>query len=544
MAMAASEQLAFITASGVAGSNKSFRLHSAAASVVAAPSAHARALPSARAWHSSTLRCTVAIAVAGVNLKLPRGMRSRRRPVRSRLLRLAGAESSTQMSTSRGSSSTDPSIDGELQQSTGSAVTHDNSAGGWKSKADARRALRAAQYEQMKRESLTDTSVVGILGAVLAFFNSGQAAATGLIIGSAAGAVYLLLLQADVDRLGDQSGQTPLDMFNPYRILRLFVPLVLVIVLGATDALNSPGGLDAWLSNIHWEFGSNFLGVVSTQALYAGLLGYILSVLALQVRGLSRAVPEVRDLVQAVPGSLGVAAKLTEEAEAKQKAREAARTKKAVKTLPVLLVSGPRGCGKSTLVQRLLESDSRFSQPEWVATGVSDRIATVVGKDDFEGLQKTGSFAVSYRPYADDGEQIDVGLPAATVIAAAKDGGACVLDVDQPTARMLLDYHWDRALAALSPDEEFELSFVSIWVSLPSIDAVIERNRGCLEAAAPNSSKSAIERQLAPLRAQATSDIEWAVTSGRFDFTVLNEDQEVATKEFQDAARYCFGDPF
>jgi len=364
-------------------------------------------------------------------------------------------------------------------------------------------------------------------------------------LGAAAGAVYLLLLQTDVDRLGKQGTATPLDMLNPYRILRLFVPLGLVVALGAQEALSSPVGLDAWLSNVRWEPGSNFLGVVSAPALYAGLLGYILSVLALQVRGLSRAVPEVKDLVQAVPGSLGIAAKLSDEAEEKMKAKEAARKKKTAKPLPVLLVSGPRGCGKSSLVSSLLKSDSRFCQPQWVATGESDhKSATVIGEGDFEGLQKTGSLAVSYRPYADDGEQINLGLPAATVISAAKDGGACLLDVDPPTARMLLEYRWDKALAALSPDEEYELSFVSIWVSLPSIDAVIARNRKRLEAAAPRSTASAIERQLAPLRAQATSDIEWAVMSGRFDFTVLNEDQAVAVKEFQNAARYCFGDPF
>merc|ERR1712157_15692 len=99
--------------------------------------------------------------------------------------------------------------------------------------------------------------------------------------------------------------------------------------------------------------------------------------------------------------------------------------------------------------------------------------------------------------------EFNLGLPAAAVLAAVAEGGACVLDVDTPTARSILEYNWEKLIAKVPTERPLELRLVSIWVSLGSLDAV--------------------ERQLAPLRSQATSDIEWALTSNSFDFTVLNE---------------------
>jgi len=145
---------------------------------------------------------------------------------------------------------------------------------------------------------------------------------------------------------------------------------------------------------------------------------------------------------------------------------------------------------------------------------------------------------VSYKPYGEDGETIAVGLTAASILNAATKKGACVLDVDPPTARALLGCDWSRALSAAAPSRKIELCLVTVWVSLPSLDAIVERNRDRLQASLNNT--SVVERQLAPLRAQATSDIEWALTSGGFDFTVINEDVKKAAAEVRSAAQYCF----
>lgn len=415
-----------------------------------------------------------------------------------------------------------------------------------KGAAAARRAVRAAQYAEMKKESLVDAGIVGLAGAVIAFLASGLEAAEGVVLGAALGTTYLTLLYRDVDAVGAREGVAPLQPLSAGRAVRLLLPLVLVVVLSAQAALTA--GLDEWLAGLGWLPGANFVGLVPSPAtLYGTLLGYILPTLALQVKGLARAVPEVSDLVSALPGSVGVAVKFKQEAERRQDAgKAAAEGATAAEPVPVLLVSGPRGCGKSTLVSQLRKLDPRFQEPEWIATADSNTMGSgskrrVVSEAEFEEVKEAGNLAVNYRPYSDEGEQVDLGLPATAVLDAAMAGGACILDVDMPTARSILNYRWEAALAAAAPDRKLELRVVSVWVSLSSLDAVVERNRVRLQDALKSS--SVVTRQLVSLRSQATSDIEWAITSGSFDFTIINEDLEAAVAEMCRAARYCFADP-
>jgi len=363
----------------------------------------------------------------------------------------------------------------------------------------------------------------------------------------------LVLLHRDVDRVGYDGG-TPLDTFNPLRIVRLLAPLGLMAMLGLQTASTFEGGFDQWLAGVHWVPGPNFVGFVDRPTVYAALVGYVLVPLAMQVRGIVGALPEAKDVIQAIPGSFGVAAKMTKEAQQKEALKQAATLKpvRKAKALPVFIVSGPRGTGKSTLIQRLKEADPRFREPDWVVTrdieqgpGAGSGRRIVVSEGDYKALKKTKSLAVSYRPYGEEGEQVDFGLPAASVIATVKEAGVCLLDVDPPTARQLLEYRWDRPLEALAPGEDVELAFVCVWVSVNSIDTVVERNRAQLQmngtgAAGGAEADDALEKQLASIRRQATADMEWALTSGRFDFTIVNEDVDAASAELQKDAQYCF----
>merc|ERR1739848_804739 len=105
---------------------------------------------------------------------------------------------------------------------------------------------------------------------------------------------------------------------------------------------------------------------------------------------------------------------------------------------------------------------------------------------------------------------------------------------------MLLSYNWQKALAGT----DLQLRLVGVWVCLPSLDTVLERNRKRLESGPTQMTASMLDQQLTPLRSQATSDTEWALTSGSFDFTVVNEDIDKATAELIKASKYCFSDPF
>eukprot|EP00439_Symbiodinium_sp_Y106_P065158 s616_g10.t1 len=124
----------------------------------------------------------------------------------------------------------------------------------------------------------------------------------------------------------------------------------------------------------------------------------------------------------------------------------------------------------------------------------------------------------------------------------SKDTGACVLDVDPPTARNILSYDWARALKAAYPSKQVELRLVTVWVTMKTLDDILDRNQRRLEA--QGLLDSVVRKQLGPLRAQVTSDLEWALTSGKIDFTVINEDVDVSMKEIVKASEYCFEDPF
>lgn len=54
-----------------------------------------------------------------------------------------------------------------------------------------------------------------------------------------------------------------------------------------------------------WQPGVNFTGVVAASSLLGALLGYVATSAVLPLRGLAETLPEARQLVKAVPGSLG-----------------------------------------------------------------------------------------------------------------------------------------------------------------------------------------------------------------------------------------------
>ncbi|CAE7034283.1 NMT1 [Symbiodinium natans] len=377
-------------------------------------------------------------------------------------------------------------------------------------------------------------------GALLAYLNNGVDASEGWLVGVAFGVLYLLILQQDVAKLSTE--WNPFNVGNPLRILRFLLPFGLVLALGLQYA--STVGFEVWLDRLSWEPGVNFTGVVASRSsLFAALVGYVVSSAVLPVRGLIETLPEARTLVKAVPGSLGVALKLADQVPSKE---APAAVKEPVEVVPVLLITGPRGCGKSTLAQRLRHQDARFQEPEWVSTGrcasTGSAEQRILSKEEFESLSKTGSLAVSYSPSGEDLEEVDVGLPAMSVLASVQEFGACILDVDPPTARNILSYDWARALKAAYPSKKVELRLVTVWVSMKNLDDILDRNQRRWEA--QGLLDSVVRQQLGPLRAQVTSDMEWALTSGKIDFTVINEDADASMKEIVKASEYCFEDPF
>ena len=185
----------------------------------------------------------------------------------------------------------------------------------------------------------------------------------------------------------------------------------------------------------------------------------------------------------------------------------------------VLLVSGPESTGKTTLVNRLLEEDSRFVRPI-----LMDRMVDGV---KFEQKEARGEFL-----------QIDgrFGLVKEGILQAAEkamDGGdpaekkVVVVDADADTAKKLVQISGARV--------------IWVWIGLDDLEKFESRLKLKISSGAVKIPDDETEDSV--LRAkvrQVVKDIEFGVVSGVFEFTILNEDINDSVRQLKEAANYCF----
>jgi len=185
----------------------------------------------------------------------------------------------------------------------------------------------------------------------------------------------------------------------------------------------------------------------------------------------------------------------------------------------VLLVSGPESTGKTTLVNRLLEEDSRFVRPI-----LMDRMVDGV---KFEQKEARGEFL-----------QIDgrFGLVKEGILQAAEkamDGGdpaekkVVVVDADADTAKKLVQISGARV--------------IGVWIGLDDLEKFESRLKLKISSGAVKIPDDETEDSV--LRAkvrQVVKDIEFGVVSGVFEFTILNEDINDSVRQLKEAANYCF----
>lgn len=67
----------------------------------------------------------------------------------------------------------------------------------------------------------------------------------------------------------------------------------------------------------------------------------------------------------------------------------------------------------------------------------------------------------------------DLPLLNAQPLPSQRRNGACILDVDPATARYILAYNFEPALSAAFPEKKTELRIVTVWVSMQSLDPLI-----------------------------------------------------------------------
>jgi hypothetical protein len=342
-------------------------------------------------------------------------------------------------------------------------------------------------YATIKLSLLRDAAIAGLAGTVFVDLFRGPDLAAIYAAGAAAGVGYLYFLGIKTDTVGGADAKFGSNVSN----VRFLLP---VAVLVAVASMNVMGG-DANPVTSPGTF-----SIVTPGQFGAAMIGFLTYRVPLFASQLAPVVSE--SLVDILPGSAAMAVRLASDAKKREGADlpSSPTPPRDEDLVTILLVSGPEGTGKTTLVNRLLEEDDRFVRPILV-----DRISDGV---KFERMELRGEFLEvdAAGRYGLSKEGI---LESAKKYAAAAggNGGAetpakvVVVDADVTLAKKLVNLSGAR--------------LVGVWIGLDDIDkfeSLLKAKIASGGIAIPDG-----ETEDAVLRAkvrQVVKDIEFGVVSG------------------------------
>lgn len=345
------------------------------------------------------------------------------------------------------------------------------------------------KYVDLKGTLLKDASIVGTVGAIVAQLFKGTEDALIYAAGAAAGVCYLYFLSIKTDTLGTANAKFGKNISN----FRFVLPVMVLAVVAVCNQNAEP---------------TSYFSTVTPEQFASAMIGFLTYRIPLFLRQLQPLVSE--SALDIIPGSAGLALKV-----AQQNAEDTINKSEsnADRLLPILVISGPPGTGKTTLVNALVEqSNGKFIRPSYY-----DRM---VNGAKFELIESRGEFL-----------EIDntnrYGLTSGSLLSTRDDGSVLVIDASVSLAKKLTKVGGVR--------------LIGIWVGLDSLDKFEARIRAQMDEGALKISKDESRESIIRAKIRETvQDIEYGVVSGIFEFTILNDDLQESIRQVQTAAQYCF----
>lgn len=361
-------------------------------------------------------------------------------------------------------------------------------------------------YGKIKFSLIRNAAFAGAAGAIVAQFVLGSDIAVIYAAGALAGVLYLFFLGIKTDTVGSADAKLGSNVSN----LRFVFPgLVLVGVAlnnkmsGDSNPVSTPG----------------IFSTVTPQQFGAAMAGFLTYRVPLFVSQLAPVVSE--SATELIPGSAGMAVRMAQDAKKRGVDMSLLQNASTDGLTTVFLVSGPEATGKTTLVNKLLESDSRFVRPQLVdkiADGL--KFERLLQRDEFLEVDQSGRYGLSKEGVLKAAEQ-------SSTDAENGEPRVVVVDADVELAKKMVNLSGAR--------------LVGVWVGLDDLDKFESRLKMKISSGVvPIPEDETEESVLRTKIRQVVKDIEFGVVSGVFEFTILNEDIDDSLKQLKDAASYCF----
>lgn len=226
-------------------------------------------------------------------------------------------------------------------------------------------------------------------------------------LGAVAAVGYVILLEKSADDVASGNRDTVTKLQGDARFA---MPILLIAAVALKNYLVNPEA-------------AKLLNLIPKEDFAAAMFGFVApSRLPLLYREL-RASLKGDDLLDMLPGSVGQGRQILKSMRGTD--RTSAMDSKAESSGPrIVVVSGPKSLGKTTLVEAILSEDERLSAPVWCTTRplkhaeVEGQTLKSVGQVKFEDIHRRDGFLHSYR---DENEE-SYGLQVADILAVAEKG--------------------------------------------------------------------------------------------------------------------------